>query len=226
MEQLQDEAKVTRYEDGFVITPKKHQPFRAKKVIVATGIEDHQPELENLLELRNLGLLRYCSICDGYEYRNHPVAVIARDEFGIQKALFVRNWTKNLRVILPESFQPGPRHIHELRERGIKLHHVKTLRILPSQHPKGMELYLDDKRPLFVRATYVELGCSVKSSAFESLKKLSRTKEGILIATTEQRTSIPGLFAVGDCVNLLGQLAVASGQAAVAATTIHNDLLA
>ncbi|MBI3542811.1 MAG: NAD(P)/FAD-dependent oxidoreductase, partial [Deltaproteobacteria bacterium] len=49
--------------------------------------------------------------------------------------------------------------------------------------------------------------------------------QGFLVTTTEQRTSVGGLFAVGDCVNLLGQISVAAGQAAVAATTIHNDLL-
>jgi thioredoxin reductase len=41
--------------------------------------------------------------------------------------------------------------------------------------------------------------------------------------TMERRTAIPGFFAVGVCVKLLGQISVAAGQAAVAATTIHND---
>jgi len=51
------------------------------------------------------------------------------------------------------------------------------------------------------RAAYVELGCRVTDSAYVHLKELNRTREGYITTTTEQRTSIPGLFAVGDCLN-------------------------
>jgi thioredoxin reductase (NADPH) len=41
---------------------------------------------------------------------------------------------------------------------------------------------------------------------------------------SHQETSIHGLYAVGDCVNALAQVSVAIGQAALAATRIHNSL--
>ena len=45
------------------------------------------------------------------------------------------------------------------------------------------------------------------------------------IATDEhQATAIPGLYAAGDVATGLNQLAVATGQAAIAATAIHNRL--
>ncbi|SNS87250.1 Pyridine nucleotide-disulphide oxidoreductase [Noviherbaspirillum humi] len=37
-------------------------------------------------------------------------------------------------------------------------------------------------------------------------------------------TSVPGLYAAGDVVSGLNQIAVATGQAAIAATAIHNSL--
>ena len=39
-----------------------------------------------------------------------------------------------------------------------------------------------------------------------------------------QRTSVPGLCAAGDVVSALNQISVATGHAALAATTIHNSL--
>ncbi|SNS87210.1 hypothetical protein SAMN06265795_10856 [Noviherbaspirillum humi] len=39
-------------------------------------------------------------------------------------------------------------------------------------------------------------------------------------------TSVPGLYAAGDVVSGLNQIAVATGQAAIAATAIHNSLQA
>src|SRR4051794_39136980 len=52
------EAKIKRYRgSGFLVTIGKEE-YRAKTVILATGIEDNQPDVENYASLRNLGLLR------------------------------------------------------------------------------------------------------------------------------------------------------------------------
>jgi thioredoxin reductase (NADPH) len=45
-----------------------------------------------------------------------------------------------------------------------------------------------------------------------------------LVVDRHQRTTVPGLYAVGDVTHGLNQIAVAAGQAAVAATRIHNQL--
>jgi thioredoxin reductase (NADPH) len=48
--------------------------------------------------------------------------------------------------------------------------------------------------------------------------------EGALLVDDHQRTSVEGLYAIGDVVKGLKQISVATGQAAVAATAIHNSL--
>ena len=45
-----------------------------------------------------------------------------------------------------------------------------------------------------------------------------------LVVDDHCRTSVPGLYAIGDVTRGLNQIAVATGQAAIAATTIHNTL--
>ena len=45
---------------------------------------------------------------------------------------------------------------------------------------------------------------------------------GDLIVDAHQRTAIPGLYAAGDIINELNQIAVAFGHAAIAASDIHN----
>jgi thioredoxin reductase (NADPH) len=45
-----------------------------------------------------------------------------------------------------------------------------------------------------------------------------------LVVDVNQCTTVPGLYAIGDVVRGLNQIAVAVGQAAVAATRIHNTL--
>jgi len=47
---------------------------------------------------------------------------------------------------------------------------------------------------------------------------------GNIVIDAHCRTSIPGLYAAGDVVVGLDQIAVAVGHAAIAATAVHNDL--
>ena len=48
--------------------------------------------------------------------------------------------------------------------------------------------------------------------------------DGCLTVTDHQETSVPGLFAAGDLVRGLNQISTAEGEAAIAATAIHNRL--
>ncbi len=50
------------------------------------------------------------------------------------------------------------------------------------------------------------------------------TPEGCLVVDRHQRTNVPGLYAAGDVTEGLNQIAVAVGQASIAATAIRNDL--
>ncbi len=50
------------------------------------------------------------------------------------------------------------------------------------------------------------------------------TENGELFVDQHYQTSIEGLYAVGDVVNGLNQICVASAHAAIAATAIHNGL--
>ena len=48
--------------------------------------------------------------------------------------------------------------------------------------------------------------------------------QGRLVVDDHQRTSVAGLYAAGDLVRGLNQISVAEGEAAIAATDIHNRL--
>lgn len=70
---------------------------------------------------------------------------------------------------------------------------------------------------------YPALGSDVRSDLAQMLG--ARTNElGCIFVDERQRTSIDGLYAAGDVVTDLDQIAVATGHAAIAATDIHNSL--
>lgn len=82
----------------------------------------------------------------------------------------------------------------------------------------------DQPKPIAVDVAYVALGVDFSEKTIQHLRRLKRTKDGFIVTKSHQETSIPGLYAVGDCVSALAQISVAIGQAALAATRIHNHL--
>jgi thioredoxin reductase (NADPH) len=72
-------------------------------------------------------------------------------------------------------------------------------------------------------AVYPMFGCHPRNGLAKSLGA-DCDLEGKLVTDIYQETSLPGLFAVGDVVSGLNQISVAVGQAAIAATHIHQTL--
>ena len=70
---------------------------------------------------------------------------------------------------------------------------------------------------------YVALGLRARSGLAMRLGA-AHDQEGALTVSAHQETSVPGLFAAGDVVQGLAQIAVAMGQAAIAATAMHNGM--
>jgi thioredoxin reductase (NADPH) len=76
-----------------------------------------------------------------------------------------------------------------------------------------------------VEVLYPALGCNVRSDLLVSLGG-EVDQNGYIVTDAHQQTSVPGIYAAGDVVNELHQIAVGTAHAAIAATAIHNTLSA
>ncbi|WP_283806190.1 MULTISPECIES: FAD-dependent oxidoreductase [unclassified Bradyrhizobium] len=70
---------------------------------------------------------------------------------------------------------------------------------------------------------YPALGSSSNTDLLRSLGA-SLSSQGCILVDSHQMTDVSGLYAAGDVVQGLDQISVACGQAAIAATAIHNRL--
>ena len=70
---------------------------------------------------------------------------------------------------------------------------------------------------------YPVLGCDVRSELGTALGA-RHNDVGCLEVDAHQQTAVDGLYAIGDVVSDLHQIAVGTGHAAIAATHIHNSL--
>ena len=200
------------------------RPVRARSVILATGVVNLRPALDDVAHDEALarGLIRYCPVCDAYEVTDKRVAVLGTAEHGARETLFLRDYTADLTLIAPD----GPHdltgeHRRQLAEGGVRLVDGPA-RILPPAAAELLEVETPEGRLSF-DTLYPALGSHNRSSLARTLG-VELAGEGCIVVDEHQETCVPGLYAAGDVVKALDQISVAMGHAAIAATAIHNRL--
>jgi thioredoxin reductase (NADPH) len=193
-------------------------------VILATGIEDIQPKISNLTELRKSGLLRYCPICDGYEFREKKIAVLVQDMRGLRSSLFISDYARCLELAIPAELKIPEALKRELLTRRVRFHYGALIAIARSHSPGGLRIELQGCKAFHCDVAYVELGARLRDEAFRTIQGLRLSKNMRIMTDSHQESSVQGLYAIGDCVESLAQISVAAAQGAIAATAVHNRL--
>jgi thioredoxin reductase (NADPH) len=207
-------------EGGFTAL-KDGEAVNARSVLLATGVVDAKPQIANLQQLIANGAVRFCPICDGYEALGRKVAVMGPTRRALKEARFLRTYSSDVTVLATDAISSGADESSDFSEQQIKLVHEPPAG-LEAQDGQVTALFSDGRRLKF-HVLYAALGNTVRSNLARDLG--AECSEGsCIIVDKHQRASVPGLYAAGDVVEELSQIAVAFGHAAIAATAIHNDL--
>lgn len=212
-------TKLRRAGEGFEATTVARR-VRGRTVLLATGMQDAQPDIENLRTAIHEGHVRLCPVCDGFEVIGKSVGVFGPPERAVAKALFLRPFTANLTVLLSEGSLSAQQR-EELHRADVHFSEARVIDL--SFHEDRVAARLSDGGVLEVEVLYPALGCCVRSALGVSVGA-ECNEEGFIKTDDHLRTCVPGLYAVGDVVNELNQICVASGHAAIAATDIYNRL--
>ncbi|KAA3452301.1 NAD(P)/FAD-dependent oxidoreductase [Mesorhizobium sp. SARCC-RB16n] len=194
--------------------------IRARKVFLATGIVDTAPVLPRLREALAAGVVRLCPVCDGYEVIDRNIAVVGQGDRAFQEAVFLTRFTSRVTILgtLASDFSTSTRRA--AGERGIVIRDTLA-RLSPAAD--GCLAILKDGAKCRFDAVYAALGCKVRSQL--ALAVGARCcEEGYVTVGEHQQTSVHGMYAMGDVVKALNQIAVAFGQAAIAASNAHGKL--
>lgn len=200
----------------------------ARTVLFTTGVDNRRPaEIGPQAETAALaaGTLRYCPICDGYEAggpdRTARVGVIGADSHGVDEALFLRGFSQDVTLFTSTACELNETDRAALAAAGV---HWEPRPVVHYEFgPATVRLVYTGGGEAEVDTIYPALG-SVPNTELIDRLGLRRDADGCVVVDRHQRLGLGGLYAAGDVTAGLDQIAVATGQAALAATTIHNDL--
>jgi thioredoxin reductase (NADPH) len=197
--------------------------YVARSVILATGARLNQVDLPAKIheDAMNLGCLRYCPVCDGYEATGKAVAVIGSSARGAREALFLREYTNNITLVPQKTVSLTDDQRAELQSAGVRVLDQAVRSLEPM--PQGMRVTLATGDTLTFDVLYPALGRVPRAELARQLG-LVLAEDGCLPGDAHERSPEPGLFAAGDVVEGLDQISVAVGHGAIAATRAHNFL--
>ncbi|AXK73283.1 NAD(P)/FAD-dependent oxidoreductase [Lysobacter sp. TY2-98] len=213
-------AQLRRDGDAFEAVAADGRRWRATYVILATGIVDVMPPLDDLENAIASGAVRLCPVCDGYEASDCRVAVYGPVDSTISHALFLRTFSDDVTVVASNEEPASDDCLEQARRAGIPVHPMPAK--LAFDDGKSVVRFADGKDEAF-DTLYPTLGSTPNNDLAVQLD-LELDDCGEIVVGEDQQTSVDGIYAVGDVVSALNQIAVAVGHAAIAATKIHNRL--
>lgn len=187
--------------------------FPADAVILATGASRAAPHIPGLAGLEGHGV-SYCATCDAFFYRGRDVAVLGSGEYALHEVQALLPVVKSVTLLtngspLTASFPPEVTVCPE-----------KVNAILGEGRVSGVEL--SGGKTVALSGVFVALGVAGSTAL---ARKLGAEVDGNRILVDEHmQTTLPGLYAAGDCTGGLLQVAKAVYEGALAGTEAAKAL--
>jgi len=212
---------ISREGENFVICPDSELPLRARTVLVATGVVDELPPIVGIEAFFGRSV-HVCPYCDGWEYRNAPVAVLGRGAKGVGLARMLHHWSADLVLCTHGSSGLSQDDRDKLRQRGIPIHEEKVAR-LEGRDGQLEALVFESGDVVNRKAIFFNTDQHPRSALLESL---GCTYQAHGVECDEDgATSVPGVYVAGDASRDVQLIIIAAAEGARAALAINTALL-
>jgi thioredoxin reductase len=207
--------------DRFAITFERGDEARARKLLLATGVSDVLPPLERINEFFGTSVFP-CPYCDGWEFRNAPIAVYGHGARAFEMARAMTAWSRDLIVFTNGRAGLSGAQRTALQHNAIA---IETARIVELCGNEGRleSIRLADGRTLPRRAMFFDMPCRSQSSLATSLG-CEMTAKGKVVCGKYEASTVPGVFAAGNILEDVQLAIVAAAEGARAAFGINRAL--
>ena len=201
--------------------------FLGRTVVVATGAEARELGVPGEAALRGRGV-SYCATCDGMLYRGREVAIVGGGNTAVGDALTLARLAGRVTLIhRRDALRASAVYLDKLRENGVNIVWNTEVKALQGDDRlTGLVLrnkVTGEESTLPVDGLFVAVGRRPETALFRG--QLETDEAGYLIADETTRTSLPGVYAVGDVRRKpVRQILTAAADGAVAAHYIEEYL--
>ena len=227
---VMDSQKVKQIEkkDLIEVTLENGAVLKSKTVIIATGARWRNVGVPGEEKFRNKGVAN-CTHCDAPLFEGKDVAVIGGGNSGIESAIDLAGVAKHVTVL---EFLPELKADEVLQERLKSLPNVTVITNAETKEITGTDKvdgikYVDRKTSeehhIELQGVFVQIGLVPNTEWLEGTVEMER---GQIVVDARGATSVPGIFAAGDCTNsAYKQIIISMGSGATAALGAFDYLI-
>ncbi|MCH6266085.1 MULTISPECIES: alkyl hydroperoxide reductase subunit F [Neobacillus] len=203
--------------------------LKSKTVILSTGARWRNVNVPGEAEFKNKGVA-YCPHCDGPLFAGKDVAVIGGGNSGVEAAIDLAGIVKHVTVI---EFAPELKADSVLQDRLNSLPNATVIKNAQTKEITGTDkvngiTYVDratgEEHHVELQGVFVQIGLVPNTEWLDGT--VERTRFGEVIVDKRGATTLPGVFAAGDCTDsAFKQIIISMGSGATAALGAFDYLI-
>ena len=212
-----EEVKEIKKKDANYIVVSDKAKYETQTVIIATGAKARKLRVPGEDNFAKRGVY-YCAICDGPLLAGKDIAIMGGGDAALEAIDFMRNIAKNMYLININEKCNAHQYLVD-RIKAMKnvqiINKARTTEIFGDQMVQGLKYEKDGKiKELKVQGAIVEIGRVPSTDFLKGFVKIEQ--DGHVKINCKTETSLPGIFAVGDCSSVHEyQYVIAAGQGCV-----------
>lgn len=215
VEFARDEVVKIQKEENFVVET-INRTYEAKTVVLATGSSRKKSNIKGIKEFEGKGV-SYCATCDAFFYRQKNVAVLGSGQYAIHEA------KELLQVANSVTIYTNGEEIIENRDLDLEIEiEFKKIKELKGNE-KINEIEFEDNTKKQIDGLFVALGVASSSDLARKIGARIDNQNNIIV-NEKMQTTVPMLYACGDCVGGILQIAKAVYEGMIAGLDIIKIL--
>lgn len=202
--------KIEKIKETFEVST-SNRKYISRNVILATGNKKNIPDIKGIKALEGKGI-SYCAICDGFFYRGKDVAVLGSGDYAISEVNDLLNVANKITILTNKKKVP------DFRAENVK---VETRGVIAVKGENQLEsIELEDGTKLEVDGLFVAQGVAGSTDFARKLGAL--VKDNKIVVSDKMETTIQGLYACGDCIGGIYQIAKAINEGMIAGMNVKK----
>lgn len=191
----------------------KDEKYIAKTIVLATGTNRNRPNIKGIKEFEGRGI-SYCAICDAPFFRNKDVGVLGNGDYAIKEIEELLPVVKSV-TMLTDGLEPIEYRNENLNINTKKIREFRGNNIIE-------EVEFEDNTTENINGIFIAQGVA---TSVDFAKKLGAMIEKDYIVVNEKmETTVPNIYACGDCTGGLLQISKAVYQGTVAGLEVIRKL--
>lgn len=207
---------------GFEVLLEDGTQVTSRKILLATGVIDEMPEIEGFKELWGRSIF-HCPFCHGWEVRDQPLALYGNGAVGFELAELLKGWSNDLVLCTDGAATLSEDERRLLAKNKVTIREERIARVTGRNGQLENIVFANGatlaRIAIFFRPKQHQHSDLAKQLGCEF------TDFGTIKVDDVGQTSVSGVYAAGDMIHPMQQIAFAVARGALGAIGINRALL-